>query len=97
MPGAKYYVSFVRNVHQQKRLLLCNLKELYQLYKLYKFSQRNIGLSEICKLQPKWCVTISLSGTHSVCVCTVDRNTKLIVDAFCSAINKIIKKYERDF
>ena len=32
-----------------------------------------------------------------VCVCTVHQNTKLIADAFCSAINKSIKKCERDF
>ena len=95
MPGAKDYVSIARNVHQQKCLLLCNLKELYQSYK-EKFSQHKIGLSKFCELQPKWCVTIS-SGTHSVCVCTVHQNTKLIVDAFCSAINKSIKKRGRDF
>ena len=29
MPGAKDYVSIARNFHQQKRLLLCKLKELY--------------------------------------------------------------------
>ena len=37
MPGAKDYVSVERNVHQQKHLSLCNLKELYQSYK-EKFS-----------------------------------------------------------
>ena len=37
------------------------------------------------------------SGTHSVCLCTVHQNTKLIFDAFCSAINKSIEKRERDF
>ena len=37
------------------------------------------------------------SGTHSVCLCTAHQNTKLIFDAFCSAINKSIKKRERDF
>ena len=96
MPGAKDYVSVARNVHQQKRLLLCNLKELYQSYK-EKFSQHKIGLSKFCELRPKWCIPISSSGTHSVCVCTVHQNTKLIADAFCSAINKSIKKCERDF
>ena len=30
-------------------------------------------------------------------MCTVLQNTKLIVDAFCSAINKSITKCERDF
>ena len=60
-------VSVARNVHQQKHLLLCNLKELYQPYK-EKFSQQKIGLSQFYELWPKWCITISSSGTHSVCV-----------------------------
>ena len=48
MPGAKN-VSIARNVHQQKCLLLCNFKELYQSYK-EKFSQHKIGLSKFCEL-----------------------------------------------
>ena len=96
IPGAKNYVSVTRNVHQQKHLLLCNLKKLYQSYK-EKFSQHKIGLSKFCELRLKWCIPISSSGTHSVCVCTVHQNTTLIADAFCSAINKSIKKRGRDF
>ena len=95
MPGAKDYVSVTRNVNQQC-LILCNLKELYQSYK-EKFSQHKIGLSKFCKLRPMWGIPISSFSTHSVCVCTVHQNTKFIVDAFCSAINKSIKKRERDF
>ena len=30
MPGANDYVKTARNVYQQRHLLLCNLKELYQ-------------------------------------------------------------------
>ena len=29
MPGEKDFVSIKKNVHKQKRLPLCNLKELY--------------------------------------------------------------------
>ena len=75
MPGAKDYVSIARNVHQQKHLLLCNLKELYQSSE-EKFPQHKIGLSMFCKFRPKWWVTISSSSTHSVCVCTVHQNIK---------------------
>ncbi|KAG1698830.1 U11/U12 small nuclear ribonucleoprotein [Nymphon striatum] len=32
MPGKKDFVSIGRNVHQQKRLLLCNLKELHAAF-----------------------------------------------------------------
>ena len=81
MPGAKDYVSVERNVHQQKHLLLCNLKELYQSCKK-KVSQHKIALSKFCKLRPKWYITIFSSSTHSVCVCTVHQNTNLIFDAF---------------
>ena len=49
MPGAKDYVSITTNFHQQKHLLLCNLKELYQSYK-EKFSQHKIGQSKFCEL-----------------------------------------------
>ena len=80
MPGAKDYVSVAKNVHQQKRLLLCNLKELYQSYK-EKFSQHKIGLSKFSELRPKWCVTISSSGTHSVCVCCPPKHKLLMLFA----------------
>ena len=43
IPVEKDYVSTARNFHQQKYLLLCNLKEFYQSYK-EKFSQNKIGL-----------------------------------------------------
>ena len=33
MPGKKDYISIARNVHVQKRLILCNLKELYAEFK----------------------------------------------------------------
>ena len=96
MPGTKDYVSIARNVHKQKRLLLCNLKELYQAYK-EKFPQHKIGLSKFCQLRPKWCVTVTSAGTHSVCVCTNHQNPKLMVDAFCNVINRSIKSRERAY
>ena len=92
MPGTKDYVSLGKKVHKQKRLLLCNLNELYTAFK-NKYPNSKIGLSKFCSLRPKWCVTVSASGTHSVCVCTSHQNTKLIVDAFTSTINKCIKKF----
>ena len=33
MPGKKDYISIARNVHVQKRLILCNLTELYAEFK----------------------------------------------------------------
>ena len=68
-PGKKDYVSVKikgERVQMQKRLLLCNLKEMHIAYK-----ERNgleIGFTKFCELRPKWCVTVSSSGSHSVCV-----------------------------
>ena len=96
MPGSKDYVSIARNVHKQKRLLLCNLKELYCAY-TEKYPLHKVGLSKFCKLRPKWCVTVSSSGSHSVCVLEIHQNTKLMVDAYCTAINRTIKQRERAY
>ena len=96
MPGARDCVSIARNVHKQKRLLLCNLRELHQAYK-EKYPHHKVGFSKFCQLRPKWCVTVSSAGTHSVCVCTIHQNAKLMVDAFCNAINKSIQQEERAY
>ena len=80
MPGKKDFVSIKRNVHKQKRLLLCNLKELYAHFKEQN-PDVTIGFSKFCSLRPKWCVTAGSSGTHSVCVCTYHQNAILLVDA----------------
>ena len=77
MPGVKNFVSIKKNVHMQKRLLLCNLKELHNAF-LETNPDMKIGLSKFCSLRPKWCVTCSSSGTHSVCVCTYHQNAVLL-------------------
>lgn len=81
-PGKKDYVS-VRldgiKLQKQKRLLLCNLKELYVAYR-NKYGAE-IGFSKFCDLRPKWCVTVGASGMHSVCVCTVHQNVKLMLQS----------------
>ena len=59
--GGKDLVSIGNNVHEQKRLLLSNLKELYAAYKK-RYPYHKMGLSNFYKLHPKRCVTV-LSGT----------------------------------
>lgn len=79
-PGKKDFVAIRiqgERIEKQKRLLLCNLKEIYNVYR-----ERNgpeIGISKFCELRPKWCVTVGSSGTHSVCVCMIHQNVKLMV------------------
>ena len=87
MPGAKDFISIGKNNHVQKRLLLSNLKELHAAYK-EKYPHHKIGISKFCELRPIWCITVTSSGAHSVCVCSIHQNAKLLVDSFCSTINE---------
>ena len=81
MPGKKDFVSVKqgeKRVHVQKRLVLSNLKEAYLLFK-EKFPDDKIGFSKFAELRPKHCVLAGASGTHSVCVCTIHQNVKLMM------------------
>ena len=52
MPGKNNNVSISVETHKQKRLLLCNLKELYQEFKV-KNPTIGIGFSKFASLRPK--------------------------------------------
>lgn len=80
MPGKKDKVSISKNVHQQKRLLLCNLNELYAAFK-FEYPTIKIGFSKFSMLRPKWCVLAGSSGTHAVCVCSIHQNVTLLLQA----------------
>ena len=83
MPGIKDCISISKNVHMQKKLILCNLKELFEAFKV-QHPNAKIGFSKFCSLRPKWCIIAGKSGTHSVCVCSIHQNAKLLVDALPS-------------
>ena len=38
-----------------------------------------IGFSKFAELRPRYCVLAGASGTHSVCVCTIHQNVKLMI------------------
>lgn len=83
MPGAKDFVSVKqenRRIHVQKRLVLCNLKETYEAFK-EKYPLEKVGFSKFASLRPKECVLAGSSGTHSVCVCVIHQNPKLMLMA----------------
>ena len=84
LPGAKDFKSVIgedgKRQHMQKRLILMNLNELYENYKM-KYSSDKIGLSKFCSLRPENCITVGSKGTHSVCVCSIHQNVKLMVSA----------------
>ena len=55
LPGSKNVFSVGYKIHQQKRLLLCNLKELFIEFRNIH-TDIKISFSIFCSLQPKWCV-----------------------------------------
>lgn len=48
--------------------MLCNLKEAHAQF------------SKFPEFSPKYCVLAGSSGTHSVCVCCIHENVKLMID-----------------
>jgi len=83
LPGKKDYVSVKINgkrEHVQKRLVLCNLSELYALFK-EKYPDAKVGLSKFSELRPRNCILAGASGTHTVCVCVYHENVKLMLNA----------------
>ena len=79
-PGKKEFVTMKgdgEKVHKQKQLLLVNLKELYVEYKS-KYPTDKVGFSKFCDSRPKWCIPVTASGMHSVCVCEQHQYAKLI-------------------
>ena len=81
MPGKKDFVSIREGdhrVHVQKRLILGNLKEIYQQFK-EKYPTVKVGFSKFAELRPRNCVLAGTSGTHAVCVCALHQNIKLMM------------------
>ena len=67
MPGMKDFISVKigdTRMHVQKRLILCNLREVYASFKT-KHGNAQIGFSKFVDLRPKECVLAGASGTHS--------------------------------
>ncbi len=62
---------------KQRRLVLCNLKEVYQIFKK-TYPNTKIGFSSFAALRPGHCVLANSSGTHSICVCIYHQNIKLM-------------------
>ena len=67
----------------------------YMLHK-QKYPTHKVQLSKFCSLHPKWCITVSSSGTHSVCVCSIHQNSILMTDALSFEINKNIKRKNKE-
>jgi len=82
MPGQKDYISVKvdgQRMQMQKRLVLNNLKELYNLFK-NNYPNLKCSFSKFASLRPKHCVLAGSSGTHSVCVCPIHENVNLLIE-----------------
>lgn len=83
LPGMKDFVSVRKNdgshQHVRKRLILCNLKELYSLLQT-EHEKIDISFSKFAQLRPAHCVLAGSSGTHTVCFCTYHENVKLMLN-----------------
>jgi hypothetical protein len=83
MPGKKDYISIKVSgvkIHEQKRLLLCSLKELYYHFK-NSHSGVKVDFSKFASLHFRNCIMTHAGGTHSVCVCTIHQSVKLMLEA----------------
>jgi len=67
---------------KQKHFLLLNLKELHVSFKESNLKY-DFGFSTFAKLKLLKIAYLLglLGGTHSVCVCTIHKNIKLMIDA----------------
>ena len=54
------------------------MRGVYREFK-EKYPDHKIGFSKFAELRPKHCVLAGASGTHSVCVCTIHQNVKLML------------------
>lgn len=78
----------------QKRLVLCNLKEAYVEFK-NMYPDLKVGFSKFAELRPRECILADAAGTHTVCVCKIHQNFKLMMDALKDISNQIsIQTYE---
>ena len=66
-------------ITKQTRLVIVSLKEAYAFFK-DKNPGVKVGFAKFAELRPKECLLADQTGTHSVCVCTIHQNTKLMIE-----------------
>ena len=74
------YVRVGKKLHVSKKLILCNLLELYSAFKKKHFDLK-VSFSKFASLRPKLCIVATAAETHSVCVYTAHQNAKLMLSA----------------
>ena len=91
MPGAKDCFCRKKTFMCKNGFYCVNLDEFYVTYK-QKYPTHKIQLSKFSSLRPKWCVTVSSTGTHSVCVFSIHQNANLMTDSLSLEINRSIRR-----
>lgn len=94
MPGkndSKSVKTDLGRIRLQIRLLLLNLKELYLEFKKLHPGIK-VGFSKFCELKPEQCIPVGGKGTHSVCVCKIHQNVKLMIAG--ARLKELTKDYE---
>lgn len=97
MPGFKDVISVKQNngkrMHFQKRLLLGDLKDLYQQF-IKENETTKISISVFTKLRPTYCILAGANGTHNVCVCTQHENVNLMLSKIPKNIESPYNDYQ---
>lgn len=90
LPGMKEFKSVKMadgsRQHIRKKLILSNLKELYEKFK--EEYPIKIGFTKFSQFRPLHCVLAGSSGTHTVCVCEYHQNVKLSLEGRVISINE---------
>ena len=89
-PGKKDCVSVKledgRKEKVQKRLLLSNLREIYQHF-VTENPAVKVVFSTFAILQTRWCVSVGSSGTHNECACMYHQNVKLMLSCIDGSLD----------
>ena len=90
LPGRKDCVSVkltYRNREREFKSVCYFLNYLKSTSTLKRRIPMFVGFSTFATLRPKWCVTLSASGSHSECVCTYLQNVRMMLSAVNPALD----------
>lgn len=72
---------------KQNHLLLSDLTDLYSTY-MVEHKVSPASFSKFAQFRPQKCILAGASNTHTVCVCTIHENCKLMINAIDLKNNK---------
>lgn len=63
----------------QKEFILSNIREFFCSFKI-EYPTVDIKFAKFSRLRPQHCFIAWSSGTHTVCICTIHQNVKLMLE-----------------